>query len=540
MSDENKNLYENAENDDVAVQPEVIDTTEETSAASGLGAFRRKLKFGGYSVALIIAFIVGVVLLNIAFSMLLDRFNLRFDLTERQLYSIERSTVDYLSSLDDTINFYFCSREENFTNRGDTFSQVYEIAQRFSEANRSFTITFVDRLTNPAFVTKYGGNLRDSDIVVESERTGRYKVVSESDYFIYDFFFNGERITEQQANEAFMWGFGEMVEWDISAGTEQAFLSAIMSVSDMTPVRVAFANGFGEIAYEDMMTLLERNGYMVEEIDLLMAAEIDPEIDFLVICSPEFDYTENARSKIDAWLDNGGMYNKTLLYLPPGAMPDMPVLDELMEEWGIVVENGFVSQSNPNFALPQDEWGFTQFLRMVGGPFSEGIDERSVLAMAIRPVALLFGVQGHTSTSSLLVSYEGSFYFPLDWGEDGIPEGWQPVAQLLNAAVMSSKSRFDGLDRFTSRVIVFGSPTFFHSTYLEDPRLSNARVLLNIFNDVSGRSDIGALIMPKSFRSTRFEITAGQANSIAVVFVFVLPLLIIITGLVVFFRRRYK
>ncbi|MDR2531754.1 MAG: GldG family protein [Oscillospiraceae bacterium] len=536
MSEENKNL-----NNPEAVAEETLDETAgadgETSISQSISNFRRKLKFGGYSLVIIVVFLTAAVLVNVLFTMLINRFNLRFDLTERKLFSIEQSTTAYLSALDDTINFYFCSREENFTNPDTYFSQVYEIAQRFKEANRSFTITFVNRLTNPAFVAKYGGNLTDTDIVIESERTGRFKVVSQSDYFMEEFYFNGERISDEQAWEAAAYGFGHMIERDASAATEQAFLSAIMSVSDLTPVRVAFANGFGEIAYEAMMEILIANGYVTEEIDLLMTAEIDPGIDFLVICSPAFDYTVSARANVDTWLDNGGMYGKTLLYLPAREMPDTPVLDEFLEEWGMRAEHGFISQSNVNYALPNDEYGFMQFIRMVGGPFSEGIAEGSVLATTIRPITLLFEVSGSTSTSSLLVSYDGSFYVPLTEEE---AEDWEFTLRLMNAVAMSRKTRFEGLDRFTSHVIAFGTPSIFDAWVIEGGQFSNARLLLNIFNDISGRSDIGALIMPKSFRPAHFEITVGQANGIAIAFVIIIPLIIITTGLVVFFKRRYR
>ncbi|MDR2558592.1 MAG: GldG family protein, partial [Oscillospiraceae bacterium] len=109
---------------------------------------RRKLKHGSYSVVITVVFITIAILLNVVFSMLFGSLNLHFDLTERGLYSIEASTAEYLAALDDTINIYFCSTEENFTGRGIEFVQAHEIAKRFYEAGRSITVTFVDRLTN--------------------------------------------------------------------------------------------------------------------------------------------------------------------------------------------------------------------------------------------------------------------------------------------------------------------------------------------------------------------------------------------------------
>ncbi|MCL2637146.1 MAG: GldG family protein [Oscillospiraceae bacterium] len=495
---------------------------------------KRKLKHGSYSVVITVVFVAIAILLNVVFNMLFGNFNLRFDLTERGLYSIEADTAEYLAALDDTINIYFCSTEERFTGLGIEFSQTHEIAKRFAEANRSFTVAFTDRLTNPAFAAKFGGNLTDTNIVIESEKTGRFRVLRESEYIIYEFFANGERIPESQAYEMYMMQWGQFVDVDVSAGAEQAFLSAIMFVADLEPVRVAFTQGFGESNYSAMYNILHNNGYVVEEINMLTAPELDPEIDFLVIFAPIYDYSADARARVSSWLDNEGMYGKNLLYFPAPEMPETPSLDALTAEWGLVTEYGHIRQSNPNFAF--DAEGYMQFLTITGDEFTdEGVLEAPLVGTFIRPVTPSFESVHSIVTSVLAETLPGTITV-FD------PENYTVNDAFVSAIAMSRKTRYEGLTEFSSRVIVFGSPTFFFAETLMTPQFSNAQFLLNIFNDISGRSDIASQVrvIPKSFNATMFDITAGQANTIAIFFVIIIPLLIIAAGLVVFFRRRYK
>jgi hypothetical protein len=500
---------------------------------------RRKLKHGGYSVIITVVFIAIAVLLNVVFSLLFGGLNLRFDLTERGLYSIEDSTREYLAALDDTVNIYFFNTEENFTARGIEFMQAHEIAKRFSEANRNISIHFADRLANPAFAAQFGGNLNDTDIVIESERTGRFKVVREFEYVLLDIFFGGERISMQQAQERSMMGWGHLIEYDVYAGTEQALLSAIMSVSDVSPVRVAFTRGFGEEGYEAMASLLEFNGYITEYIEMFTGGEIDNEIDFIVIFFPVYDFTQSARAALNNWLDNGGMYGKTLIYIPSPEMPATPNLNALTEEWGLRAEQGFIRQSDPEYVFDAD--GNTQLVRATGEAFAEGMAGRSLLTWFTRPVTLLPDIRGF-ETVSLIETYDGSFFNPLVFDEE--TDDATPVFEVLNVAAMSSKSRFDNenFGELTSRLLVVGSFYLFHTEPLMTPQLANADFLLNIFSDISGRDALTSQtrIMPKSFQATMFEITVGQANTIAVIFVIILPVLIVAAGLVVFFRRRYR
>ena len=556
MSEENKKINETeieteTETEEVITETET-DTENETEKPKK--SFNlRKLKRGGFSVIVTAIFIAAVVLINIIVNTLLIRFDVRFDLTRQKLFSIDESTANYLASLDDTINIYFCAEEEEFTSRPFYF-QVTEIAARFSEANKNINIHFVDRLSNPTFAANYGGNLADSDVIIESERTGRYRIIGTEEYIIREIFYQGRRISEQEANNISMWTQGTApIETTFYAGAERAFLSAIMSVSDLSPSRVGLAYGLGQGLNEHentmalatllgIMELLDANSYSVEAVDMFLTEEIDPEIDFLIIFAPTEDFSSASIEKINKWLENNMMYGKTLIYFPANRdIRATPNLDTYLAEWwGLQVENYLISQQNQNVASPGTR-GMEQFILAVAD-FTTGVNE-NFLGANMRPVTLLFEQDGSTSTFPLLVTYQGAMAlaFPdngVEYTEDEVPDVIGPA--VFCVAGMSRKRYIDRGEARNAHVIVFGAPEIFAPPYIESVQLTNARFLLNIFNELSGRDENTVHIRPPSYHPPTFDITARQAYTISLFFVIIIPLLIIAAGLVVFFRRRYR
>ncbi|MCL2108088.1 MAG: GldG family protein [Oscillospiraceae bacterium] len=508
----------------------------------------RKWKRGGFAFAISAMFIAAVILINLIVNTLLARFDVRVDLSVQGLYSIDPTTTDYLNDLgnSDKIDIYFCATEEEFSMRPQYF-QATEIARIFAEVNPNIKVSFVNLLSNPLFAAEFDGNLRASDVVIRSENTGRYRVITAEEYILYEYFFQGRKLSLAEAEQlVMMYGYDayDMIEETVSAGAERAFLSAILSVTDDAPVRVAYVDGYG-LNLEDMsninthillsmLNILEANSYLVEGIDLFLTHEIDPDIDFLILFAPTHDLSETALEQIDNWMDNNTFYGKTLLYFAPNRdFNPTPNLDAYLAEWwGVSVGEYVIAQQDSRFASPSS-MGLEQYIAAVG-EFAEGVTEDFV-GRYMRPILTLFEQRETVSTFPLLMTYPGAFGIPFDTENE---EAVGPSA--FGVGAMSRRMRFEGLDPLYGQVLVFGSTEIFSPEYIESGLLSNGRFFLNIFNEISGKGQHSVQIIPQSFLAPTFEITERQANAISLFFVILIPLALIVTGLVVFFRRRYK
>ena len=194
MSKKNKKIQDNEQETVEEVKAEETEEVEETAPeepapekpepkkpASGKG---KRIKHGALSIVFTVIFVAAIVLINVIFNMVLDRFDITADLTDKSLYSIEDGTAEYLAGLDDSISIIITADETAFENSYEYYKQVSEIAKRFAASNPRFVIEYRDLDENPTFSAKYGNTLSMGSIIVESAKTGRHVIVTDEELYL--------------------------------------------------------------------------------------------------------------------------------------------------------------------------------------------------------------------------------------------------------------------------------------------------------------------------------------------------------------------
>ena len=87
----------------------------------------KKFKYGGLSVLFTVLFVAAIVLVNVIVNLVLDRFDVKADLTSESLYSIDETTVDYLKTLTGKVDITVTNNEDDFTGAGSYYNQTNEI-----------------------------------------------------------------------------------------------------------------------------------------------------------------------------------------------------------------------------------------------------------------------------------------------------------------------------------------------------------------------------------------------------------------------------
>ncbi|MDR0822105.1 MAG: GldG family protein [Oscillospiraceae bacterium] len=497
-----------------------------------------KFRYGGLSVLFTLLFIALVILLNVVAGKLSDRYGGSADLSDNKLFTIEKSTDEYLSNLSGKVNIYITASEDDYVAQGIQYRQTAEIAKLFANHN-NVTLKFVDYIKDPSFTTKFSTDLvpvTQNCIIIESEATGRFKVVKPAQYIKVRYFFNGQEISSSDAQAYSLYGMTPTV--DYSAAAEQSFMSAFLSANSTENIRVAFTTGFGEgeyassaggvgRIYDKFDELLQTNAYTVEKLDFNVVRAVDDDIDWLVIFAPGVDYDAETLSFISTWLDKGG---KNLIYVSSEGIKDLDNLNAFLSAKGLTVEDSVVFQTNKQYAYA-DAYGYNQILELPSGSeYAEGISDGTLMAMY--GVNRVVTVSGDNATA-IITSKDGAVPYPFNADENWNPANY--TAGKLAVAAVSIGEAPGG----KSRVFVFGGPNLFYQETLENTRLSNERLYLNIFNVISGREQTAA-ITPKSFSYATFTVTKAQANTLALVFCVALPLLITGVGIFMYIKRRYK
>ncbi|NLJ16946.1 MAG: hypothetical protein GX346_07430 [Clostridiales bacterium] len=504
---------------------------------------KKKLKYGSMSIVLSILFIVGIILINIIFGMVIDRFGTSIDLTQDKIYTIGDDTKQQLSSLNGEVNIYVLANEKEFSERSNSldetyrriydYNQVNEMIKGYTSVNSNIKISYIDLIKNPNFANKYEEQIDSYQVIVESTKTKRYRVL---DYL--DFFAVG---TDSYGNIT-----------SSSFTTEEALTSAIMYVTDENLIRVAISNGYDEVENASLESLIKSNGYQIEDIDLSLLslgaddnedAKIDEDIDIIIINGPAKDLSKSALDLIEKWLDNNGKFGKSLIYAATYNQTESPQIDAFLKGWGVEVPRSIVYQTSSDYASP-----FTGYLHYQNVPETDisailSTSTPRVPVYYTRPVNVLFEEENNITTKVLLNSYDGAVMADV---EKAINDSdYEPALDTnlekgaFPTIVMSEKARYEGLDAFYSRVITLGGTNVLLEDFLVDSSYQNAELFVKTLNYISGKED-NITITGKRDTTPAFEITAAQKNMLTIIFVLVIPLIVIICGIVVWARRRHK
>ncbi len=506
-----------------------------------LNGRKKRFKYGALSVTFTVIFVAAIVLINIIFNMMLDRFDITADLTDNSMYSIDNTTVDYIKGIEDNIRLTVTVEESDFENAGSYYKQVSEIVKTFAANNPKITAQYLDLDSNPAFYSSYGATLTAGSIIIESEKTGRNVIITPNDYLSPKYSFNGNEITAETYSMYYQLGYGSSGALTVEyyAAAERCFLSGIMNVTNDDPVRVAvLTEDYGASSPTALVSMLEANAYIVEELKLSSVEKIDSDIDFAILFAPIYDLSNDDLNKIDIWLDNGGKYDKNFMYVAASTVDVLPNINAYLKDWGLSMDSGYVYQTN-DYAF---NGGSTyQILEFKEGDYSGGVDTQTKQTQGDRfkPIELLFDEYSIYKTEAIVSSYEGSVVAPFD-GLDGFDPSKAERSGAFPVVAGSSKTFYEGVEPHQSRIYAVSGHYILDRSFMEAAYLNNSDIFLNIFNFASGKDNVEISVSPKSFSVQTFEITASQVRAITIVFAVAVPLLVVAAGVVVIVRRKRR
>lgn len=491
---------------------------------------KKKLKYGTAAVVITAVVIAMVVLLNVVLSVLSESINMNFDITPDSDFEISEETKDYLASL--TENVEICTTVDELvfkTSENRYYRQAYEVLKKYEFNSDKITVNFVDMTTNPTYVEKYkkyyDGTINDSSIIIFNEDTKRIKVLSTSDLF---------------NTEVNYYYFQEQI---VSSKAEQTLTSAIMYITDPEPKTAVYLNVMTQsVAGENIQSMLNSNGFDLLTVDPLIE-EIPADADLIVLNAPINDLSPDVINKLYNFMENGGNYGKNMIYLASMEQNETPNIDAFLAEWGIAVKSGVVSDNNEQNLDPNYYgYGFASFIEendYTAGIAAENI-EAPVVSYYARPIELLFDFSGNVSVISLLNTAETGIAITTEMQQEYADTGVMPVIEehAIPMIALSNKYTFIENEQVLSNLVVFGSDQMLRSDITSATYYNNGDYFVSILNKISGKEN-GIYIVEKDLSGDTFPLTTSQFIVLAVV-MFVIPLAVLITGIVVWVRRRHK
>lgn len=507
----------------------------------------KKFKHGAMATALTVVFFVLLVLINIVATKLFERYPITIDLTKEKIYSISDESADYIKSIDMDVLITVCADEQAFAGLSTYTQQANEVMKTYSKYNDRIKYQYMDINANPDFYKDYTDEVAQYDIIVETNPKGddgkpikRTRVIGLIDLVEFNdeltemfsqYGVSVEEYAKQVGNDlTFISYYGNYIE---SSSAEQAFTSAIMAVTDPSPVTVTFLEGRNELSeFSYFRTLLNANGYTVKTANIT-TDDIPEDTNVLVIGAPKVDYLPEELDKVDKFLFNDGKLGRQLIYVADYGQSDTPNIDEFLKEYGLEIGKGVVCETYQSNYYQQN---YYTIATEISDDFRQDMTNASpeLLVLSSRPVNPLYEEDGMIKTFKYVSSSKDAYTMDT-LSQETLTKGQQ------NYVVLASKASFgvDNDDTYYSNILAIGGSSIIADQVLAYNQYQNREYILSVINGLTGKTK-GITITPKVISGNIFDINEGQKTKLKWTFIAIIPMIVLVTGLVIWIRRKNK
>ena len=460
--------------------------------------FRRRSFIYSSNILLVILLVLGiVVLVNIIFS----RTHHRFDFTEAKLHSLSEQSVQVLRGLKDEVRVRCFPDNSQMRDRMDGLMKMYAYHNP-----SKFKYEIIDPYKNPRVVNSYKITERNTIILESGGRQNR-----------------------------------------ITTNGEEDLTNALIKVTRQRSKSVYFLDGHGEARLDDteaggysgVKDELTKIGYEVKTLSLALPTTFPKDCDLLIVAGPRNDLQPEELVFLRDFIRGGG---KVFLLSDPESAP---ALKAFCRDFGIKLQDDLVVDEVSALM------GGGMYIPFIAAYESHEITRgfryatffpyvRSVEALPDKPEGVSVQVLAKTSgTSWAETRFDQEPVF--DKGRDAA--GPISVAAVATVEVKSvpPKDAAAGTppapaEKKEGRLAVFGSSNFVANRSV-NRFPSNLNLFLNTVNWLTQESDLIS-IMPKTPIPRALNLTPTQMRLFFYLAIIILPLIFLVTGIVVWVRRR--
>lgn len=459
------------------------------------------IRVGAYSVSGIILAIVLTVAVNLSLNYVPEQYS-SFDLTKNKQYALMEETKTFLAGMSEDVTIYVLAEEDG----GD--ADLQKTLERMKDHSGHLKIKYVSPTKNPNFYQQYTTQQPTTgSLIVEGEK--RSTVVDYGDIYVYEI--NYYTYTQ------------EITGYD---GEGQIISALNFVTTDDMPVFYT-VGGHGELALEDrFVKAMKKENIACEQLMLYSVDEIPEDAGGLILNAPNTDFSKEDADKVISYLEKGG----NALIIPTMAEGEMTNFHRILAFFGIAEVDGTVVETdreyyyqNPYYLVPKiEENEVTAVLEnsLVFAPFSIGLtydedSEETYCTPLLTTSASAFSKKNVTDSSD----YEKA---------EGDVDG--PFAIALEA----EKSNADGV---ISKAYVVGGESLF--TVLADEMVpgNNVKLFASMISALADHESPVAVPV-KSLAMANLIFKAQTTYIAAILCIIVLPLATVLTGLVIWIRRR--
>ncbi|MBS1875776.1 MAG: GldG family protein [Acidobacteria bacterium] len=455
----------------------------------------RQTKYTGYVVVYVVVIVAVLALANF----LAQRYNKSWDSTTNKQFSLSDQTIKVVKGLtqDVTIDYF-----DKTSNLSDPRGNARDLLDRYANLSSKVHVNYVDPTKKPEIAKAAGVRAFGTTYIQAAGRRQEAKSVSEEEI-------TGALIRALKGGERLVCAVTGSGEHGLDAANEDGYSSA--------------------------KEMLEKNNYKTQTINLLQKQEIPKECNIVFVGGPRLDYVPAAADAIKKYVEGGGRVLLALdapLQFQGQEIAPNKALAGVLAGWGVTLDDDLVIDPNPVNRL----FGFDASVVLVNEYESHQIVRDMRGASAFPLIRSMEVKAGDKTTVDKLFSSSSDAFGATNLTSPRVNPS-DPKNKKGPLVLAAAGTYNTGQPNNNGRFVVAGSSYWIANNILPSRSLANRDLFLNMMNWLSSDEDLIS-IRPKEPENRPLAMTVRQMRMLFYSTILFLPLLILASGLSVWWRRR--
>lgn len=496
---------------------------------------KKNLKFNSIAGVLSIMLIVIVILINVAASFL----KVSFDMTPSRLYTMDKSSTDYLSNLEKEVDLYFLMDIDKLKNdpNANTVLALINLLEQY-DSYEKINLIDVDYDENPEIINQLNPDnylqLSQGDIIVKC----------------------GDIVKKVKATEIYQSdgsydSYGNYIQKARYFYGENMITGAIKAVvENITPV-LYFLTGHGEKSLSTDYTTFTRDfkniNYDLKELNLASMDQVPDDAGIVIVAAPQMDITDDEKDKLNKYLDKGG--NLSLLMSPTNNGTIYDNLTEIMNDYCLGMDYVRAYETDDSRHISGDKYQIMVDLVDIRDNSDSGQTENltDLTSILIDDTGTLIPYMPESRT---FFDYKGENYAQLNicplletydtinveqYG--GKKENPEDLSNMNNQALWVA-AYSENPERNYSKLVVMGNAEFIDDEHLSVPYTVTPFLLYNSTISWMANSDVDMGIPSREQSQDYMIIKSQEDTNLLIVILCAAPIVVASAGIFIWLKRR--
>lgn len=467
---------------------------------------KKSLRNGSYSMIVTALVLAIIVIVNLVVNNLPSTYT-KLDFSQTKLFTISEETKNLVDNMEEDVTIYLIAQS------GSEDKTIVELLDKYKALSSNISVVYKDPVLYPNFISGYTSDqLNENSLIVESAI--RSKVIDYSSIY--------QTTTDYTTYEY-------TTEFD---GEGQLTSAIDFVTSDNLPIIYTLEGHNEQSLSSELTEAIEKQNITIQSLSLVTNETVPEDCEALLIYSPLKDISEEESKKIEDYLNGGG----NAFIVSGYTEEELTNFNNLLASYGVAKTSEVVFEGDSNYyAMPYNHY-------LVPNIDSHEITSPLITAKEkiLLPYALgikQLDTKPETITIESLLSSTDSAYgkqLTADTSTTEKEEGDIDGPFDLSVAITNTID-----DDTESKIIVTASDYLLDDSANKSVAGGNRDFILNSLKWIC-EQESGITIHAKSIDSEMLVLNAAQINFWSLIIMILLPLIVIVTGIVVWLKRRKK